>query len=69
VARRQAHGSRRLERQVAALLTPTDHLDIFLIEPGVRESGEHAVFRRLPDGRVESLYLSAGTYKRLDPVE
>ena len=50
------------------VLTPTGDPDVFVVEPGVRESGEHAAFRRLPDGRVESLYLAAGTYRRLDPV-
>jgi hypothetical protein len=50
------------------ILTPTANPDEFLIESGVRESGELAVFRRLPDGRVASLFLAAGTYERLDPV-
>lgn len=50
------------------ILTPTANPDEFLIEPGVRESGELAVFRRLPDGRVASMFLAAGTYARLDPV-
>jgi CubicO group peptidase (beta-lactamase class C family) len=50
------------------ILTPTANPDEFLIEPGVRESGELAVFRRLPDGRVASLFLAAATYQRLDPV-
>ena len=49
-------------------LAPTDERDVFLIEPGVRQSGERAVFRRLGDGRVASLFLAAGTYQRLDPV-
>jgi hypothetical protein len=50
------------------ILTATANPDEFLIEPGVRESGELAIFRRLPDGRVASLFLAAGTYQRLDPV-
>ena len=50
------------------ILTPTANPDEFLIEPGVRESGEFAVFRRLPDGRVASMFLASGTYARLDPV-
>jgi D-alanyl-D-alanine carboxypeptidase len=50
------------------ILTPTNNPDEFLIEPGVRESGELAVFRKLPDGRVVSMFLAAGTYERLDPV-
>ena len=50
------------------ILTPTSNPDEFLIEPGVRESGELAIFRKLPDGRVASLFLAAGTYLRLDPV-
>jgi CubicO group peptidase (beta-lactamase class C family) len=50
------------------ILTPTANPDEFLIEPGVRESGELAVFRRLPEGRVASMFLAAGTYVRLDPA-
>jgi len=51
------------------VLASTEDPNIFLVEPGVRESGELAVFRRLPDGRVASVYLAAATFKRLDPVE
>jgi hypothetical protein len=51
------------------ILTPTANADEFLIEPGVGESGEHASLRRLPDGRVASLFLAAATYQRLDPVQ
>lgn len=49
-------------------LAPTKDPDVFLFEPGVRESGENAVFRRTPDGRVASVFVAAGTWKRLDPV-
>jgi CubicO group peptidase (beta-lactamase class C family) len=49
-------------------LAPTDVPDLFLIEPGVRESGENAVFNRLPDGRVASIFIAAGTWQRMDPV-
>lgn len=49
-------------------LVPTDDPDVFVVEPGVREAGEPAVFRRLPDGRIASLFLAANTFKRLDPV-
>jgi len=49
-------------------LTPTEDPDVFLVEPGSRESGEHAVFRRLPDGRVTSVFLAASTFVRLDRV-
>jgi hypothetical protein len=37
-------------------------------QPGVRESGELAIFRRFPDGGVASFFLAPGTYQRLDPV-
>ncbi|HEY1456685.1 MAG TPA: hypothetical protein VGG31_09310, partial [Candidatus Dormibacteraeota bacterium] len=50
------------------MLSPTDDPDVFMVEPGSRQSGEHAVFRRLADGRVVSLFLAAGTYQRLGPV-
>ncbi len=49
-------------------LKPTGDPNVFLIEPGVRESGENAVFNRLPDGRVASVFIAAGTWLRLDPV-
>jgi CubicO group peptidase (beta-lactamase class C family) len=49
-------------------LAPTGDPNVFLIEPGFRESGENAVFSRLADGRVVSIYIAAGTWLRLDPV-
>ncbi len=49
-------------------LARTDDPDVFLIEPGQRESGELAVFRRLADGRVASILLAASTLVRLDRV-
>ena len=53
---------------VSAVFTATGDPDTFAIEPGVRQSGERAVFRRLSDGRVASVFFAAGTYRRLDPV-
>jgi len=50
-------------------LAPTPDPDVFVIERGVRESGEHATFRRLPDGRVASVFIAAGTWVRMEPVE
>ena len=41
---------------------------MFLIEPGFRESGESAIFSRLPDGHVASIFIAAGTWVRLEPV-
>ena len=49
-------------------LAPTDDPNVFVVEPGVRESGETVVFRRLADGRVASVFIAAGTWQRLDPV-
>lgn len=49
-------------------LTPTDKPDAFMVDLGVRQSGERAVFRRLADGRVASLFLAASTFMRLDQV-
>jgi CubicO group peptidase (beta-lactamase class C family) len=49
-------------------LAPTADSNVFLIEPGFRESGENAVFNRLPDGRVASVFIAAGTWQRLDSV-
>jgi hypothetical protein len=39
-----------------------------VIGPGSRQSGEKAVFRRLADGRVASIFLAASTFGRLDQV-
>jgi CubicO group peptidase (beta-lactamase class C family) len=50
-------------------LTPTDDPDVFLIDAGYRQSGENAVFKRLPDGRVASVFVAAGTWMRLEPAE
>jgi CubicO group peptidase (beta-lactamase class C family) len=49
-------------------LAPTADPDVFLIEPGFRESGENALFKRLADGRVASVFIAAGTWQRLEPV-
>lgn len=49
-------------------LAPTGEPDVFLIGPGFRESGENAVFDRLPDGRVASVFIAAGTWLRMDAV-
>lgn len=49
-------------------LTATAERDVFVVDLGVRQSGERAVFRRLEDGRVSGLFLAASTYQRLDPV-
>ncbi len=50
-------------------LAPTEDPDVFLVEPGVRESGEPATFRRNAQGRVTSVHLASETHVRLDPVE
>jgi CubicO group peptidase (beta-lactamase class C family) len=49
-------------------LAPTDDPDVFLIEPGFRESGELARFERGQDGRVVSLFLAVARLQRLEPV-
>jgi D-alanyl-D-alanine carboxypeptidase len=50
-------------------LAPTGAPDAFVIEPGVRESGEPCVFERRSDGRVRSVVLGPTSFARLDPVE
>jgi CubicO group peptidase (beta-lactamase class C family) len=50
------------------VLVPTEEKDVFVVEPGVRQSGERVVFNRLPDGRVASMHFAAQTMARLDPV-
>jgi hypothetical protein len=51
------------------VLSPTENPYAFVVERGVRESGEPAVFDHLPDGRVASLFLASSTLQRLQPVE
>lgn len=53
---------------VMGTLSPTSDPNVFLIDPGVRQSGECAIFNRLSDGRVVSVFFAAGTFVRLDPV-
>ncbi|MGE5226956.1 MAG: serine hydrolase domain-containing protein [Planctomycetaceae bacterium] len=50
-------------------LAPSGTPDVFVVEPGVRESGEPCVFDRRADGRVRSVLLGPMTFARLDPVE
>jgi CubicO group peptidase (beta-lactamase class C family) len=50
------------------VLTRTEDPDVFVVEPGVRQSGEPVTFRRASDGRVASLHLAAETWLRLDAV-
>ena len=49
-------------------LSATGEPDTFIVDPGVRESGEPVVFNRTADGRVSSVFVAAATWLRLDPV-
>jgi CubicO group peptidase (beta-lactamase class C family) len=49
-------------------LAPTGDPNRFIVEPGTREAGEPAVFRRTAGGRVVSLLLATATLPRLDYV-
>ena len=49
-------------------LVPTENPDVFVIAPGVRESGERVTFSRRPDDRVASLFLAVATMVRFGPV-
>jgi CubicO group peptidase (beta-lactamase class C family) len=49
-------------------LAPTNQPDVFVVEPGSRQSGEQTLFRRLADGRVASVFIAASTFMRLDRV-
>jgi CubicO group peptidase (beta-lactamase class C family) len=51
------------------ILAPTEDPYVFVVEAGVRESGEPAVFRHRADGLVVSLFLASLTLQRLEPVE
>jgi hypothetical protein len=50
-------------------LQPTAEPDTFLIERGVRESGEPCTFERTADGRIRSVRLASTVFRRLDAVE
>jgi CubicO group peptidase (beta-lactamase class C family) len=50
-------------------LRPAGEPDAFVIEPGVRESGEPCVFHRRADGTVTGVRLGPVELRRLAPVE
>jgi CubicO group peptidase (beta-lactamase class C family) len=47
-------------------LLPTADRDVFVVDLGVRESGESAVFRRSSEGRIADVLLAATTWVRFD---
>ncbi|MGZ5328984.1 MAG: serine hydrolase domain-containing protein [Actinomycetota bacterium] len=49
-------------------LSPTEDPDVFVVAPGVRESGERVTFIRRADGRVSSMFLAVATMARFGPV-
>jgi D-alanyl-D-alanine carboxypeptidase len=49
-------------------IAPTDDPDVFMFEPGFRESGELVRFQRGKDGRVVSVVAAVSTLERLEPV-
>ena len=49
-------------------IAPTDDPDVFMVEPGFRESGELVRFQRGNDGRVVSVIAAVSTMERLEPV-
>jgi D-alanyl-D-alanine carboxypeptidase len=49
-------------------LAPTDDADVFVVEPGVRESGELVRFKRDRKGQVVSVLMAVATMDRLEPV-
>lgn len=50
-------------------LAPTDSPDRFIVEPGVRESGEPVLFHRRGDGRVSWVSIGPFSLSRFDPVD
>jgi D-alanyl-D-alanine carboxypeptidase len=49
-------------------IAPTEDVDVFIVEPGYRESGELVRFQRGKDGRVVSVIAAVSTMERLEPV-
>jgi len=50
-------------------LAPGSAPDAFVVEPGVRESGEPCTFERSADGRVRAVVLGPTRLRRLEPVD
>ena len=50
-------------------LKPAGEPDSFVVEPGVRESGEPCTFERRADGRIRSVTFCSAVLRRIDPVE
>ncbi len=50
------------------VLAPTPDPNLFAIDAGTGFAAENVTFRRLPDGRVASVFLMESTWARLDPV-
>jgi hypothetical protein len=50
-------------------LVPADAPDRFIVEAGVRESGEPVVFHRRGDGRVSAVTIGPFSLSRFDPVD
>ena len=50
-------------------LRPTDAADAFVVELGVRQSGEPCTFHRGVDGRVRAVTLGPMSLGRLEPVD
>ncbi len=50
------------------VLVPTDDPDVFVVEHGVRESGEQVRVERREDGRVRGVDLAGTRLARFDPV-
>jgi CubicO group peptidase (beta-lactamase class C family) len=50
-------------------LAPGAGPDAFVVEPGVRESGEPCRFERAADGRIRAVVLGPTRLRRLDPVD
>ncbi len=49
-------------------LAETEEPDVFVVEPGFRESGELVRFTRDETGRVVSVNVAVATMQRLEPV-
>ena len=50
-------------------LTATGDPLVFDVEPGFRPSGEPCRFERGSDGRIRSMWIGGGSYRRLHPAD
>jgi CubicO group peptidase (beta-lactamase class C family) len=57
------------DKSYKVTLLKSETPDAFIVAPGIRPSGETVTFARRADGRVVSMFLAVGTFRRLDTLD